>query len=85
MAEAGTIELSVREFVLKTFWLGDPDGADLTDSSQLVDLGVVDSMNVLKLVDFLEEEFDFMLDPEDLFRLMSIAEIAEVVREKTGQ
>ncbi|MCA1709931.1 MAG: acyl carrier protein [Actinobacteria bacterium] len=81
----GTIESRVRQFILETFWLGQGDEADLTDTSLLVDLGVVDSMNVLELVDFLEEEFDFMLESDELFRLTSIHDIAELMREKINE
>lgn len=80
--ETGTVESLVREFILRTFWVDARDGVEMTDASDLVDAGVVDSMNVLKLVDFLEEEFDFMLYPEELFRLTSVENIAELVREK---
>jgi acyl carrier protein len=64
--------------------LGDLDADALTDTTELVDIGIVDSMNVLKLVDFIEETFDFMLDPEDLFGMRTIAGIVDVICEKAG-
>jgi acyl carrier protein len=84
MEQPGTIELRVREFVVKTFVLDDADEADLTETTDLVELGLLDSMNVLQLVDFIEETFDFMLDPEDLFRLTTLAGIVELIRARAG-
>lgn len=83
MAQAEAVDSVVRDFVTATFLAG-AGSPELGDSSDLVELGVVDSMNVLKLVDFLEEEFDFMLEPEEIFRMTSIGAIAELVREKLG-
>jgi acyl carrier protein len=84
MEQTGTIEDSVRDFIRETFWSG-ATTEELTDTSLLVDVGVLDSMNVLQLVDFIEEEFDFMLEPDELFRLTSVAGIAELIRERTGR
>ncbi len=85
MAHAEAVDSVVRDFVTATLLAGAGAGSlELGDSSDLVDLGVVDSMNVLKLVDFLEEEFDFMLEPEEIFRMTSIGAIADLVREKLG-
>jgi acyl carrier protein len=84
MEQTGTIESAVRDFVATTFWIGEPEGDELTDTTDLVDVGVVDSMNVLKLVDFIEEEFDFMLEPEELFRLTTVSNIADLIRERTA-
>lgn len=77
-----TIEDSVSAFVEETL-LSDAEGTtDLESSTDLVAIGVLDSINVLQLVEFLEEGYDIMLEPEDLPRLISVEKIAEVVREK---
>ena len=82
MAETQAIDDQVREFVIDTFVFTDADKVELTDTTDLVELGVLDSMNVLQLVDFIEEQFDIMLDPEDLFLLTTLAGIVAVIREK---
>ena len=82
MEQTQSIDDQVREFVIETFVFSDADRAVLTDTSDLVDLGLLDSMNVLQLVDFIEETFDFMLDPEDLFLLTTLNGIAVLIRER---
>lgn len=75
------ISTSVRAFVLDAFLYGDPD-ADVTDTTDLVERGVVDSMNVLRLVEFMEDTYDIMLEPEELVQLTSIANVTGVIRSK---
>ena len=56
MSESERIEKSVKEFILQEFLPGE-DPNELTDSTPLVSGGILDSLAVLKLVEFLEEEF----------------------------
>jgi acyl carrier protein len=78
----GQIETAVNEFLLATFF---PDqNAELANDTDLVDTGVLDSVSVLQLVDFMEEGYDLMIEPEDLFRLTSVDNIATVIREKSS-
>ncbi len=82
MKQAQAVDDLVRDFVIETFVFTDADRAVLTDTSDLVELGLLDSMNVLQLVDFIEETFDFMLEPEDLFLLTTLNGIAALIRER---
>lgn len=84
MDPAGTIEQLIRDFLVKTFVSVDSGAAELTGSTDLVELGLLDSMNVLQLVDFIEERYDFMLDPEDLFLLTTLDGIVELIMERVG-
>jgi len=78
----GAIESAVSEFLLATFF---PDQkAELANDTDLVETGVLDSVSVLQLVDFMEEGYDLMIEPEDLFRLTSVDHIATVIREKSS-
>lgn len=78
----GAIETAVSQFLLDTFF---PDQeADLANNTDLVETGVLDSVSVLQLVDFMEEGYDLMIEPEDLFRLTSVDNIATVIREKSS-
>ena len=72
---------SVREFILDVFLKGEPP-EDLTNQTHLVDTGVVDSINVLKIVEFIEDEFDVELEPTDIEKMISVVAIAEVIQEK---
>jgi len=81
MEETDTIDRRVDAFVRATYLQNDPD-AGLTESTHLVESGVIDSIRVLSLVEFMEEEFDIEIEPQDLFRLNSISEIASGIREK---
>ena len=81
-ATEGRIEAAVHQFLLDTFF---PDQeADLSNDTDLVETGVLDSVSVLQLVDFMEEGYDLMIEPEDLFRLTSVDNIALVIREKSS-
>ena len=75
------LETAVREFVLEVFLTGE-DGSEITAETDLVKGGIVDSLNVLRLVGFMEETYDIVLEPEDLYKLTSIANIVSVIREK---
>lgn len=84
MEQTGTVEQQVRDFVTKTFFFDDAEAAKVEDSTDLVELGVLDSMNVLQLVDFMEVTFDFELDPEDLFLMTTLDGIVKIIRERTS-
>ena len=72
----------VRGFLIETFVFTEADRAGLTESTDLVELGILDSMNVLQLVDYIEEQFDIMLDPEDLFLLTTLDGIVAIICDK---
>ena len=78
MEQIVEIQSEVRDFVVDAFLYGEDDPEILSDTN-LVERGVVDSINVLQLVEFMEESYDIMLEPEDLFQLISIANIAELI------
>ena len=79
------IRATIRSFILTNFLPGEPPET-LTDSTQLITSGVMTSIAMLELVDFLEDEFAFTLEPEDIHvtRMNSIERLADLVAEKTG-
>ena len=83
METLSSVETQVRGFILETY-LPDADPDDLSDDTHLVESGIIDSIRVLSLVEFMEETYDLMIEPQDLFRLISVQEIARVIREKTA-
>ena len=81
MQPHGNVEASVKDFILSAFLQGN-DGSELTDTTDLVAGGIVDSINVLRLVEFMEEEFNIMIEHGELKKLTSVANIAQVIRSK---
>ena len=84
MELTGTVGEVVRLFVIETFVMGQVAPEELHGDTDLVDIGLLDSMNVLQLVDFLEERFDFQLESEDLLLLTTIDGITALVLERTA-
>jgi len=77
------IQKAVHTFILSEFLPGeDPD--ELTDSTPLITGGILDSITTLKLVVFLEEQFDITVEAHEagVEHLDSIRQIAELVAEK---
>ncbi|MFC4312491.1 acyl carrier protein [Steroidobacter flavus] len=77
------IREQVRRFILDNFLPGE-DAANLTDSTELKESGILDSMSTLKLVTFLEELYkvEFEADDLDAGNLATIASIATLVTSK---
>lgn len=55
----------IRRFIIDTFLFGDASGM-LPDDASLLGQGVIDSTGVLDLVLFMEEEFGFRVDDEEV-------------------
>lgn len=77
------IKESVRQFILKNFLPGE-NPRNLTDETELKESGILDSLSTLKLVSFLEENFDVEFEANDLEsgNLSSIANIERLVHSK---
>jgi acyl carrier protein len=74
---------TVRRYILDNFLPGE-DASNLTDSTELKESGILDSMSTLKLVTFLEEQYkvEFEADDLDAGNLSSVANIAALVASK---
>jgi acyl carrier protein len=75
------IKQAIKQFILQEFLPGE-DPANLTDSVQLIRDGIIDSLNTLKLVAFLEQHFGIELqahdaNPENLATLPDITAMVE--------
>lgn len=79
------IRETVRFFILDNFLPGE-DPANLTDTTELKESGILDSLSTLKLITFLEEQFKVEFEAEDLDagNLASLASIEQLVRSKQG-
>jgi acyl carrier protein len=84
MSDTQTVNSRIREFVLATFPLARKRG--VKDSDHLLDNGIVDSMGVLELVEFLQQEFCLQVSDEELLpeNFQSIQQVASFVRAKLG-
>jgi len=64
MMDQETIKVTVKNFVLNEFLPGE-DPAALTDTTALVTTGILDSIAVLKVVTFLENQFGITIEPHE--------------------
>ncbi|NUB45447.1 acyl carrier protein [Fertoebacter nigrum] len=74
---------ALRSFISAEFAIDVP-AHQLTDDLDLIDTGIVDSLGVLKLIAFLEGEYDLVITPDeldaDLYR--SISQIEALISSK---
>jgi acyl carrier protein len=77
------IKTMTRDFILKEFLPGEKP-ANLTDSTELMTGGILDSLATLKLVAYLEKSCGIEIAPDELVpeNLNSIADIANFVQSK---
>lgn len=83
MIEQSKIQETVKAFILKEFLEGE-DPAALTESTELISSGVLDSLATLKLVTFLEQQFNIQVAAHeaDAEHLNTLQLIATLVRSK---
>ncbi len=79
------IEARIREFVLKSFPLARKNG--IQDNQKWLENGMLDSLGILDLVHFLEEQFSFSVTDEELVpdNFESFARVVEFARKKTAK
>ena len=78
------IELEIRTFLSKNFPLYEESSIDAEQS--LVQSGVVDSLGILELVDFVEAKFDLRIPENEMLpeNLDSIANVTRYLSTKLG-
>jgi len=83
MPDTSTIEDRLRQFVLKQFPLARKVG--VTDETDWLQNGTIDSLGILDLVQFLENEFSVVISDEELApeNFRSLTRVADFVRRKT--
>ena len=81
-AEVGKI----KDFILNEFLPGE-DASMLTESTELVTTGILDSIATLRIVTFLEEEFSISVEPHeaDADNLNTITDMVNLIQAKRGQ
>jgi acyl carrier protein len=79
----GPVGRTVKEFILSEFLPGE-DPEELTESTPLLNSGILDSLATLKLSTFLEDEFDIQMEAHELDEdhIGSIGAIEQLVLSK---
>jgi acyl carrier protein len=82
MNQTHTVEERIREFVLKQFPLARKNG--LKSGEKWLESGLIDSLGILDLVHFLEDEFQIQVSDEELLpdNFESLDGVASFVRMK---
>jgi acyl carrier protein len=77
------IKTSIKNFILNEYLPGE-DPAALTDTTALMTTGILDSIAVLKVVTFLENEFAITIEPHEAVvdNLNTISDITRLVMAK---
>jgi acyl carrier protein len=73
----------VRQFVRETFMYAKPDAA-LEDDTPLLGRGILDSMGVVELIEFVQAEFSITIEDDEITEdhLGTLAAIADYVASK---
>jgi len=58
-------ESEIRKFIFDTFMTG-ADDKDLDNDDPLIDKGIIDSMGMLELIAFAEEEYNIEVEDEEV-------------------
>lgn len=77
------IKAQVKQFLAATF-LPDVPADSVGDDMPLITGGIVDSLGMLKLVDFIERSYQIEFQPReiDVYALDSVEQIAALIRRK---
>ena len=79
------IKTAVKTFILNEYLLGE-DPAALTDTTALMTTGILDSIALLKVVTFLENQFGITIEPHEAVveNLNTISDITRLVKIEEG-
>jgi len=74
----------IRQFIVNEL-IADGSGSELTDTVLLIDSGVIDSLGIMSLLGFLEENFSIQISGDDLVpdNFASISTISNFVALKS--
>lgn len=82
---AQEIKATIKNYILSEFLPGE-DPSAFTDTTPLRTTGILDSIAVLRLVTFLESEFDITLEAHEtgVENLNTLPDVAQLVLSKRG-
>jgi acyl carrier protein len=80
------IKTEVRKYVIENYF-SDTPGAHLEDSTPLVTSGIIDSIGMIGLVDFIEGRFGIEFMPREIgvHNLDTVDQIEELIRKKMSK
>jgi acyl carrier protein len=75
------IKESIKDFILSEL-VSDKQHGNLADSDQLIESGIIDSLGIMKLIGFLEDNLSIQIDdmelvPENFSTVQSITALVE--------
>ena len=75
----------IRDYILNEL-VQDKQHADLSDSDQLIENGVIDSLGIIKLIGFLEDNLSIQVGDDELIpeNFASVETISALVDSKKG-
>lgn len=78
------IQQTIRDYILNEFLPGE-DPNELTEDTPLISGGILDSISTLKLVSFLEAQFDVVIEAHEagVENLDSVGRISRLIHEKS--
>lgn len=76
------VKAVIRTFIIENYLFGDDEG--LGENSSFLDEGIIDSLGILELIDFISEEFSITVEDEELVpeNLDSIHNVAAFIGRK---
>lgn len=76
----------ISHFIAKEFLQDTSKVSEIPEDLNLIDAGIVDSLGLLRIVAFLEEELQVVIEPEDMVpeNLNSISAITNMVRPQSA-
>lgn len=83
MSNTDAIKHTVKDYILREFLIGESPSA-LTDSTPLISGGILDSIGTIKLVTFLEDNFNIKFQSHETGKdfLDNLSRIAQSVASK---
>ena len=73
----------IKQFIINEL-ITDGSGTQLTDETLLIDSGIVDSLGIMSLIGFLEENFSIQIEGDELVpeNFASVVKMTELVEQK---
>lgn len=80
-----TAEAKLRKFIMENYMFTEDDN-ELKNEHSFLDLGILDSMGILEVIAMLEEEFNIIVEDEEMIpeNLDSINNLLAFIKTKTA-
>lgn len=85
MTQGDEIRKKLKDFFTEVFLVGD-EAQDLKDTDSFMQTGIIDSTGVLELASFVEREFNFTIEDDEMTpgNLDSISNLVTFISRKIG-